>query len=150
MLFNLQLTCFALLICAAVSVSYVNKVGNDVDGDGQLVIANEGTSHHAYDYENAGKFDTAGSRAVAGWTLSVSCVCLFLHSIAGYLHTRCREFDTEKHNTIYSITVSQCIAIMYVIIVHRDSIVGFFERETFHRFQKSITIHENFTLEIFC
>ena len=108
MLFNLQLISLALLICAAVSVSYVNKVGSDVDG-----------------------FDTDGSRGVAGWTLSVSCVCCFYHSYAFYILARCREFDEEKHNTIYSITVSQCIVIVYVIIVHKVS-----KGEHYHKFQK--------------
>ena len=110
-IFNLQLISLALLICAAVSVSYVNKVGSDVYG-----------------------FDTAGSRGVAGWTLSVSCVCCFYHSYAFYILARCREFDMEKHNTIYSITVSQCIAIMYVILVHKVSIVDFSREKIFTNF----------------
>ena len=88
------------MVCAAVSVSYINKVGNDVDGNGRLVIEDE--------YTYYGEFNIAGSRAAAGWTLFASCACLFFHGTALGMHRKKYgpEFDIEKHNTIYSITVS--------------------------------------------
>ena len=115
MLFNLQLTGPALMICAAISVSYVNKVGNDVDDNGRLVIEDEDTDHkYEYNnYESAGEFDTAGSRAAAGWTLFVSCACLFYNVSVFSILKYYLKFDMEKHNTVYSVIVSQCIT-MYI------------------------------------
>ena len=106
MLFNLQLTCMALMICAAVSVLYINKVGNDVDGNGRIMIEDEDTDH--------GEFNIAGSRAAAGWTLFVSCAYLFYNVSVFSIHKYCPEFNLTWKSiirTVYSIIVSQCITI---------------------------------------
>ena len=53
-----------------------------------------------------GEFDTSGSRGAAGWTLFVACASLIFHSFLITILVRCGEFDSEKHNTPYSVTVS--------------------------------------------
>ena len=54
-----------------------------------------------------GEFDASSSRGAAGWTLFVSCVGLIFHTVVFTIVFRCDGFDPEKHNTYYSVTVSQ-------------------------------------------
>ena len=98
----------AVLICAAIALAYINKVDDYIDDHGgRLVIKDEQpTPVFEDDYEYSGKFDAGGSRGAAGWVLFVSCVGIFYHVNVVYLLVRCNEFDTEEHNTIYSVTVS--------------------------------------------
>ena len=63
---------------------------------------NPGTS----EYEDYGKFDASGARGAAGWVLFVSCAGLFFHANVLAFLSNCEEFDAQKHNTVYSVTVS--------------------------------------------
>ena len=107
--------CGGVLVCAAIAIAYINEVEDYVDDhDGRLVIKDERPTpafndydyERDYDYEHSGKFDAVGSKWAGGCALFVSCVGLIYHCHAIYVLTKCREFDIEKHNTIYSVTVS--------------------------------------------
>ena len=109
------MTCIAVLVCAAVAIAYINKVEDYVDDhDGRLVIKDERPTpvfndydyERDYDYEHSRKFDADGSKWAGGWALFVSCVGIIYHIYAVHFLTKCKEFDMEKHNTIYSIIVS--------------------------------------------
>ena len=97
-------------------MSYIDKVGDYVDDyDGRLVITEtvevKGDQYFIIEYttvtKDYGEFDASSSRMAAGWTLFVSCACLIFHIIVPFVVRYCNEFDPEKHNTAYSVTVSQ-------------------------------------------
>ena len=95
--------CPALLICTAITLSYIGKVENDEgyqDGRLEFEVEVDGDT-----YVSNRKFDASGSRGAAGWSLFVSCVGCIFHANAMIINTRCREFDIEKHNAVYSVTV---------------------------------------------
>ena len=110
----------AMLICAGVALEYIDEVEDYTeDKDGRLKINYEDEHHTSdlvydgHDYEYGKRFDAGGSRGAVGWVLSVSCVAILYHANVIHLLIRCNEFDIEKHNTIYSVTVSLCTYMLY-------------------------------------
>ena len=112
---NLQVIFPALLICAAVAMSYIDSVGDCVDDhSGRLVITGTVKVKYNYRYETEyttvtkeyGQFDTSGFMMAAGWTIFVSFACIIFHSVIAIVHDDCKQFDPEKHNVPYSVLVS--------------------------------------------
>ena len=118
---NLQVLLPALLICAAVAMSYINRVGDHVnDHSGQLVITDtvEVRKDNSYRYEieyttvtkEYGQFDTSGFMRAAGWTMVVSFTWIIFHLIVVIVLVCCKQSDSEKHNVPYLELVSQIIS----------------------------------------
>ena len=111
---NLQVILPALLICTAVAMSYINRVGDHVDNhSGQLVITDtvEVWKNYSYRYEieyttvtkEYGQFDTSSFTRAAGWTIFASFVWIIFDFSVVIVLVCCKQSDLEKHNVPYSV-----------------------------------------------